>query len=529
MNETTSTGTNGKKWLLFGVCLLLLVQLVTRFAVQPSVGFVLDDWSFWSQAEKFPSAASTLVGGLRNPLRPGYHGLQLLSHRVFKDNLVAFGILSATGETLSLLFLFLFLKELIGKKGAAIGGALLFAVLPNVCGHFHWLCVTVGHNIGAMEMFLLSAWGCARYAVRRKKFALAVSLMAYLCGIGTYEAGIFIPLAYGVLLWGCGWKKWFMTMLLYGMALGIYATWRMTNGFGWGWSWFGIPPQTMPELSFYELKHTFAGIVSWWGGLEWWRAVGDGATGFAELPRSLATILLFTNVILVGLMGWSLSRLPENAVERSEATTHDALSGRKLFLAGVVWIGATYIPVFLGYLVPRLNYLPGAGMALLAALAMGRIHHKYWLPLLSAAVFAGMVIGEGDTKNWADSIRFNRNLYESMQATRTDWENKDVLWIDTRELSQRMTPGILDAGRHHIDTIAEYRNAGLLRGFAPSAMAELILKGEPGPQVILDVEYGAHQEGDTLFWHERYNPDAPRQTPMERVFRIDAFEAGTES
>ena len=526
MNETTSTGTNCNKWLLLGVFLLLLVQLVTRFAVQPSVGFVLDDWSFWSQAEKFPSAAATLVGGLRNPLRPVYHGIQLFSHRLLGDNPAGFGILCASGYSLALLLLFLLLKELTGKNAAALGGAALFAVLPNLCGHFHWPAVAVGYDWGAQNMALLSAWMLFLHARREKKWAWAVSVLAYLLSIGTYEAGIFLPMAYAVLLWGRGWRQWFVSLLPYGIALGIYAAWRLTLGFGWGWSWFGIPPQTNPSLSLYELKHTFAGIASWWIGLDWWCAVGDGATGFAELPWTLASALVALNAAILGLLGLSLRRLAGGNPRGPSAPT---FSAARLSLLGIVWIAATYIPALLGYLVPRLNYLPGAGMALLAALAMGRIHHKYWLPLLSAAVFAGMVIGEGDTKNWADSIRFNRNLYESMQATRTDWENKDVLWIDTRELSQRMTPGILDAGRHHIDTIAEYRNAGLLRGFAPSAMAELILKGEPGPKVILDVEYGAHQEGDTLFWHERYNPDAPRQTPMERVFRIDAFEAGTES
>jgi hypothetical protein len=150
------------------------------------------------------------------------------------------------------------------------------------------------------------------------------------------------------------------------------------------------------------------------------------------------------------------------------------------------------------------------------------------LPLLLLA-FAGMVVAEGDTKNWADSIRFQQNMFATMQELRDDWENSEILWLDTRELSQRMTSGILDGNCHHIGTIAEYRNAGFLRGFAPSAMAELILEGKPGPQVVLDVEYGAHEEDGVLKWHERYNPEKPIETPMARVFRLDVLDAGTRS
>ena len=504
--------------------LILLVQGVTRFAVQPAVGFVLDDWAYWAQTEKFSSATDTLVGGLRHPLRPFLHGVQLSAHWALGDHLAAFGILSAAGYSLALLLFFLFLEEVTKKKTAALGGALLFAVLPNLCGHFHWLCVAVAFGLFGQPMYLLSAWALARYARRNGKHYLALSALCYFFGIGTYEVGVFLPLAYGVLLWGRGWRKWLADMAPFGIALGIYAAWRVTFGFGWGWSWFGIPPQTSVALSLYGLKHTLAGVVSWWCGFDWWRAVGDGITGFAELPWERGTTLVLANALLLGLTGWVMSHMvPDDT--RPDAVA--PFTGVRLTLFGAAWIGATYLPAFLGYLVPRINYLPGAGMAFLAALAMGRIRRECWLPLLCALAFEGMVVGEGDTKNWADSIRFHRNLYETMKETRGDWENKDILWIDTRALTQRRTPGILTPNRHHIDTISDYRNAGFLRGFAPSAMAQLILKGTPGPQVMLDVECGAHREGETLFWHERYNPDAPRQTSMERVFCIDALEAGT--
>ena len=122
--------------------------------------------------------------------------------------------------------------------------------------------------------------------------------------------------------------------------------------------------------------------------------------------------------------------------------------------------------------------------------------------------------------------KYNENMFKTMAERRGEWEEAEVLWVDTRELSHRLTPGMSSGNYHHIDTIAEYRNAGLLRGFGPSSMARLILAGKTGPQVILDVEYGAREEDGVLKWHERYNPEMPKETPMEKVYRLDAFAAG---
>ena len=521
--ETTIKPVAEGKWFFLALCLLLLVQLTVRFAVQPAVGHVLDDWSYWAQAEKFPTAWATLVGGLRHPLRPFLHGVQLSAHRALGGNLAGFCGLAMVGYSLTLALFVLFAKELTGKASLALAAGLLFAVLPNLCGHFHWLCVAVAFGLFGQPMYLLSAWALARYARNGGAWVLGFSVMGYFFGIGTYEVGIFLPVAYAVLLWGRGLKKWILDLLPFGVALAVYAAWRLTLGFGWGWSWFGIPPQTEVGLSLWELKHTLAGVVSWWSGLNWWRAVADGAGGFAELPWGMAAALVVANGILLGALGVALARLDRT---ENQGPSPSPFGTGRLVLFGTTWVVATYLPGFLGYLVPRINYLPGAGLALLAAVGLNRLKMDRWLALLLALAFAGMVVGEGDTKNWADSIRFQRNLYETMEASRPDWENAEVLWLDTRALSQRMTPGILSPNRHHIDTIAEYRNTGFLRGFGPAAMAELILAGAPGPQVVLDVEYGAHEEDDMLKWHERYNPDKPIETPMERVCRMDMFEAG---
>ena len=42
------------------------------------------------------------------------------------------------------------------------------------------------------------------------------------------------------------------------------------------------------------------------------------------------------------------------------------------------------------------------------------------------------------------------------------------------------------------------------------------------------MEYGAREEDGVLKWHERYNPEEPRETPMDRVYRLDALEAGMD-
>lgn len=510
-------------WL--GILILLLVQGVVRFAVRPTTGFVLDDWSFWSQAEKQSSMMEAFVAGLKSPTRPMGCVQQCLFH-LCKGQVAAYDVMGVLAYSLSLLLVFVLVRELTGRVSTGFIAGLLFAVLPNLCGHFHWLCLVAGP---VPPFFLASAWLMAGYARRGGRLVLFAGVALYAIGIAGYEIGIFLPMAYPVLLWKRGWKRTAATLAPFGVVLAAYVAWRVTAGFGWASA--GVAPQFTPGLSGYALKHTAADIVSWWAGLDWWRAIGDGATGFSELPWSQATLLLLADGMLVALSGWWLwkAQSVEMPAPSQEKTRDNHFGNATLVLFGVAWVAATYLPAFLGYMAPRLNYLPGAGVAFLVALAAGRMKLERWLGLVLGVVFAGMVVGEGDTKNWGDSIRFQENLFQTMKEHRADWQDSEVLWLDTRELSNRLTPGLVAPNCHHIDTVAEYRNAGLLRGFGPSAMAELILKGRPGPRVVLDVEYGAHEENGVLKWHERYDPAKPFETPMDRVYRLDVLAAGTRS
>ena len=523
--DATTKPNGTKRWLFAGLCILLLVQGLARFAVQPTVGFVLDDWSFESHARALGSVRAAAVDGLTNPTRPLSLAVQQVQYWLYGERTAPYLWASVINYSLALALVFGLVLELTGKPRAAFAAGLLFAVLPNVCGHFHWLCYAVGP---VQLVYLPSAWLMARHVRRGERWAWWGSLLWYATGLGFYEVGIFLPLAYAVLLWNRGWRHAFRALLPFGAVLAVYAAWRLTAGFGLG-RHVGVAPQFAPGFSWWTLKHTAASLVSWWIGQDWWRAIGDGATGFSELPRMSAAVLLAADAILVFLAGWWLWKTKASKMAAVQAPDgKNRLGTRRLALFGVIWIGATYLPVFLGYFAARLNYLPAVGIVFLVVLALDRIRPDCWVPLLLAAIFVGMVVAEGDTKNWGDSIRFQRNLYRSMKDCRPDWERAEVLWLDTRNLSQRLTPGILQANRHHIDTIAEYRNAGFLRGFGPSAMVALILEGTPGPQVVLDVEYGAHEENGVLKWHERYNPDKPLETPMERVYSMDVFAAGIQ-
>ncbi len=525
MDSTAKPG-KARNWVFYGLCLLLLIQGIARFAVQPAVGFVLDDWAFESHAQSLGSVRSVVLDGLMNPTRPLSLAVQQVQYLLYGERIVPYWWASVISYSLALALFFALVLELTGKPWIAFVAGLIFAVLPNVCGHFHWLCYAVGP---VQLVYLPSAWLMARHARRGERWTWWGSLFWYATGLGFYEVGVFLPLAYAVLLWDRGWRKAFRSLLPFAAVLAVYAAWRFTAGFGLG-RHIGVAPQFTPGTSWWTLKHTAARLVSWWTGQDWWRAVGDGATGFSELPRRLAAVLLSANALLMFLAGCWLWKTDVSPLSPEEPPDMGNRFGTlRLVLFCWFWIGATCLPVFLGYFAARLNYLPGAGIAFLVALVLERIRPDRWLPLMLATAFAGMVVAEGDTKNWADSIRFQRNLYASMADCRADWEKAEVLWLDTRNLSQRLTPGILADNCHHIDTIVEYRNAGFLRSFGPSSMANLILEGKPGPQVVLDVEYGAHEDNGILKWHERYNPDKPFETPMERVYRLDVFAAGTRS
>lgn len=510
------------KTTIAALLLVLLVQLLVRFAVPPAVGFVLDDWSYREEVLHYDSLSDAVVAGILHPHRPFLHAIQLGINWVLRDNLSAFLLLSATGYSLALFLLFLLLRELTDRPVAAIAGTLVFALLPNQCDQFHWLCIAIPYGLFCQPLCLLSAWCLVRYARRGGTALLAVSAIAYFFACGIYEVGVFLPMAYAVLLLGRSWKRWFADLTPYGIAFALYASWRLTNGFGWGHSWFGIPPQTGIALDLYNLKMTVAGIVSWWGGQNWWRAVGFGGIGFGELPWTRAAVFFVADLALLGGLAFALRRLGRR--ETRHVPPAPFPTGRLLFF-GATWFAATLIPALLAYFVTRINYLPGVGVVLLLTGRASRIRPSRWLPVLLPLALAGMVVAQGDSLNWASTIRFQNNLARTLVNTQSAWQDAELVWLDTRSLAHRLSPG-LGPVDFHVDTIAFYRFSGLLRGFGPTAMMDHATGHGNHPPVILDVEYGAHQEGDTLYWHERYNPDAPHKTPMERVCRIDAFEAG---
>ena len=381
MDALSATRKHGMGWVGLGILLLLLVQGIARFAVSPAVGFVLDDWAFWAQAEERESAGEAFMAGLKSPTRP-MGCLQQCVFHLFRDRVAAYDAMSLAGYSISLLMVCLLAWELTGCLSAGFIAGLLFAVLPNLCGHFHWLCLIAGQS---PPFYLASAWLMARYARRGGRLSLATSATLYAVGIAGYEIGVFLPAAYAVLLWRRGWKRMVATLAPFAVVLAAYAAWRLTAGFGWASA--GVAPQFTPGLSGYDAKHTAADIVSWWGGLAWWRAVGLGAMGFSELPWEQAGVLLAANAaLLVAVWFW----LRKTVAGAKRSVAGEIFGTTTLVLFGAVWVASTYLPAFLGYFAPRLNYLPGAGVAFLAALALARIPADRWgtpQDLKGAAIF----------------------------------------------------------------------------------------------------------------------------------------------
>ena len=191
----------------------------------------------------------------------------------------------------------------------------------------------------------------------------------------------------------------------------------------------------------------------------------------------------------------------------------------------MAWVLLAHSLNLVSWTAARLNLVPAIGMSLFLAVAISRIRPASALPVLSALVVAGLFSVQGTAFQWKESGVFNRRLANHLADRRADWSGKEIVWFDTRALRSRVEQNLLKDVSENPATWAFYGNAGLLRGFALSAMIARLADDEPPPKAILDAEYGARPQGTELAWHERYDPSRPRRTPLEKVYRVDCLAA----
>jgi len=504
--------------LLAALLFVLLFQGVARYAAAPITGLVLDDWSNWYHAEAFSSLHEGCKQALRHPMRPVTILATVLGFRILGDNVVAYTLLSLVSYSVVLSLCFFIVYALTRSVYQSTLFGLLFSVLPNLSEHFHWPTVVVAAGACALPLYLGSALAWILFIQRGKLWHFLLSVICYGLGLFGYEIGAFLPLAYAVLLAGKKWRTRLFILAVFGLVMGIYTFWRITDAFGVGFSWYGTPSQMRVDMSPSAILWNARDIVEWWVGANMNSAFIGGLNGFGLVAhRALRWIVLGDIALLAAacLLLWSRSR-----VESRTARTFSELPIRTF---AVVWVAVAYAPCLISYTSSRLNYLPAIGVVFLVSCVLVRVSVSKWMAGFCIVAFLCMLSTQGTACNWRESALLNRNLYDRIAREKAGWKTRKMILFDTWQLAQRLTTGLTRATGHDISVVSHYNNAGLLRGFAPAWMVRRLSAPNSCPATIFDVEYGARLEGERLIWHDRYDPSKPHTNAVADVFIIDCL------
>jgi hypothetical protein len=129
---------------------------------------------------------------------------------------------------------------------------------------------------------------------------------------------------------------------------------------------------------------------------------------------------------------------------------------------------------------------------------------------------------QGTVESFRQSNLLSAKLYQQVVDTRDLWRERKAILLDTHSLRHRLAPGLTALPNQDVEAGIQYYNAFLLKGYVLSGMIKLAVRDRaPQTRAILDVECGSRIEGNTLYWHERFDPKQAYVTPMDLVYVID--------
>ena len=503
-------------WLI--TLLLLLFQWYARYAAAPVVDFTLDDWSLLRRAENMVSYADAWRMMLQEPDRPVGALALALFFRAFGDAPACYNYLGYVANSLCLLAVIGIGWELTRNLYVVWLAGLLFSTFPILQESFNWpTMVCYGPGFAAVPA---SAYLWTRFVRWERWRDLAGAVFFYAIGLGNYELGIFLPATYLLLwCWLRPWRKGVWVLTPFGLVLATYLAWRFTRGFGLAQGVLFVP--RTPSFSLSGMAQNARAVASWWAGGSMLDSFRNGWDGFAQMPLWARRGFFLGNFAAaggaIGIARWLARKVDANPA--------GLCTPRQAAIWAMAWVLLAHSLNLVSWTAARLNLVPAFGMSLLLAVAISRFRPASALPVLAALVVAGLFSVQGTAFQWKQSGAFNRRLANHLADRRADWRGKEIVWFDTRALRSRVEQNLLKDVSENPATWAFYGNAGLLRGFALSAMIARLADGEQPPRAILDAEYGALPQGPELAWHERYDPSKPRRTPLENVYRVDCLAA----
>ena len=526
MNTTGITSGKTLRPRIFEIWFALFLAMAWgHWGLTPVTDFVADDWGYLGYGTHHTAGEI-----FRDTIRDYYRPVNILVNRLLfmcpGDSPVFFSMacIALHGGILALYLCLL--RRLFGTRQAMWIGGALYAFAPIFHEMFHWA------NMVAILYYPLAMLGAIGLWAgwtggRSGAWAFAVSLLCYAVAVLTYENCVPLCLLFPLYAALYADKRRMRWSWAYAGLAALYAVYRFTHGFGMGQaaihggSYFGEGE----GLGIVALLQNARTVLSWWmGGLGARSFTGGFDSFFMLKPKWQFAFTAISLALLLGIAR-SWTRKTANEENANEAfLTADC--NRKGLVFGLAWAALSYAPHLLFPAASRHHMIPifGIGMVFAAMAGLRKPKTPAW-----AWIGIGLlclIANAGNGLAWKEAGVFCRRLYRHLDTMKEQWKDKQLVLFDTLALRERQTPGVTSLRDDAPSTWAEYRNAILLRGFVGTGMLEMCLPNPP--KGIQDTECGIKIEGATLFWHERFNPSAARETPMADVHRIDVLAAAID-
>ncbi|HMO50418.1 MAG TPA: hypothetical protein PKE26_06195 [Kiritimatiellia bacterium] len=516
MNSISHTGSKRGFILLGGALFLVLFQWLSRYAGAPVVDFTVDDWRLWKIASSCSSLGEAFMQALNWPDRPLGAGIMMASYYLMDDHILAYNIAGYVYTAAYLLVGMGAVYALTHDGVTAFVYGVLFSVLPNLTESYQWHTMSVSYGVG-FTAYLLTVWLWVRYVEHGGAARLIAVSGSFAVALFSYEIGILIPAAL-LLLCDPGNKKRALAGLSgLGVVILAYLAWKFTDGFGTlGTLLF---PKRQVEFDVAGYAWNAREVVRWWTGTRVLEAFAHGLDGFLTLSTARLMWLIPITMIAaaVAVTGW------RRGAQHVEAAFSKApFSAFRLVVFSLAWFAVVNVITVLSWPGGRMNYLPAFGFCLGLAVMSRRWFRNApgvatWL-LLVLFMFSN----QGTSAQWRDSGLFHRALYEYLGETRSVWQEKTAMVVDTSMFRDRLTPGLLSPPSYDILHWGHYGNATLIRGAFVSTMVTML--SEAPVEVMLDMEYGITREGDEVAGYGWYDRSTTWRRPMNEIYWLDLRE-----
>lgn len=493
---------------------VVVVLLFVRFLPSAAVPLVADDWPNMARAQSYSTAYEAVAKGLTDPRRPLSMAVLDAIFHVAGDRPWVYTAISIFGNVTLVLLTMAMTLQLNGSRLASCVAGLFLAVCPNLVETTHWSTQVVNEVLCALIWYVASGVFFIRYYRTERLGWLVASALCYGFGLFSYEAGLFLPAAFAVLLtWPLLSMRNLIKMLPFGLLAGFYAAWRMTNAFGLNTHW-DYPPHMDAGLSLRHIIWNAWQLVHWWLGDHLLEAVWAGWSGFLQIPVWTRRGLLALNAIIA----FVLYRLLRRVADEEPFKLQSFLPPR----FARAWVLAACAPLLISYTASRLMVLPAVGLAMLAGFAASKTKSLHWMIIAAGLVFVSAGALQGTAQQYRQVGEFNRRLYAYLKDNKGRWERQVAVIFDTRTIRERQARRLLGPVDEHERTWAFYGNAVFFRGFVPLAMMKMIVHPAPlYPAVVHDVENGLTRYGDNWIWFDRYSRERSYFAPTGAVFYVD--------